>query len=218
MIAEWLAEGRHRALPVVLLATTIAGWGSRGLKAAQAVPPEDPPSHSVTPATLVPSPTESKFATGARKAPRGGTAVPAVADTRAAAAAGRPHPTSTSNQVRAVGALRDPFKAPPPPQPKLRPDLMPTGLLPPGPRGLIIKQLRLEGIVRQESSHIMIAVVANNSNVAYFLRENEALYDGVVTRIAQGAVYFKENFLDAEGATNSREVVMRLEPTTGESK
>src|SRR5712692_3046241 len=78
---------------------------------------------------------------------------------------------------------RDPFKLPPPPGPggevsageELR------SSLPPG--ALVISQLRLEGVVRLDQSNTMIAVVTNYRNRAYFLRENDAVYNGVVSKI-----------------------------------
>lgn len=122
---------------------------------------------------------------------------------------------------KAVAARRDPFKAlvwasgPTTGQPGEVPI---TGPLPPGARGLVISQLLLEGIVRQDLSNTMIAVVANESKRAYFLRENDTLYNGVVSKITPDAVYFKENILDPSGQVGSREVVKRMGPAPGEVK
>ena len=51
--------------------------------------------------------------------------------------------------VNALAGKRDPFKVPPPPQTNGKGDGM-DGPLPPGVRGLVIGQLRLMGIVREE--------------------------------------------------------------------
>ena len=56
----------------------------------------------------------------------------------------------------------------------------------------------------------MIAVVDNSSNRAYFLRENDAVYNGVVSKITPDSVVFRENGLDASGKMVVREVVKRL--------
>ncbi len=56
----------------------------------------------------------------------------------------------------------------------------------------------------------MIAVVDNVSNRAYFLRENDAVYNGIVTKITPDAVIFRENALDQSGKVVTREVVKRL--------
>jgi hypothetical protein len=42
----------------------------------------------------------------------------------------------------------------------------------------------------------MIAVVTNYTKRAYFLRENDTVYNGIVSRITPDAVYFKENTLN----------------------
>lgn len=91
-----------------------------------------------------------------------------------------------------------------------------TGPLPGGLRGLLISRLMLEGIVRQDTTNTMIAVVANEKHLAYFLRENDALYNGLVSKITPDAVYFTENYLDLAGKVNTREVVKRMSTAPGE--
>jgi hypothetical protein len=78
--------------------------------------------------------------------------------------------------------------------------------------------LRLKGVVRDGATRKMIAVVTTTNNRAYFLREGEALYDGVVSKITSDAVYFKGNIVDAKRAAGSREVVKTLSPAAGEAK
>lgn len=111
--------------------------------------------------------------------------------------------------VNALAGKRDPFKVPPPPKMGGGAD-DPDGPLPAGVRGLVIGQLRLEGIVREENSHTMIAVVANRENLAYFLRIHEDVYNGVVSRITPDAIYFRQKRRDAGGRIEAREVVLRL--------
>ena len=94
----------------------------------------------------------------------------------------------------------------------------PTGPLPQGVRGLLITQLRLEGVVREQASNKMIAVVTNETKRAYFLYENESVYNGVVSKITPDAVYFKENVLDPNGRVTTREVVRRLGSAPGEGR
>ncbi len=110
-----------------------------------------------------------------------------------------------------VVGRRDPFKLPGPP-------VVSTGgaggdnigPLPPGTRGLVIGRLRLEGIVRLETSNTLIAVVDTTANRAYFLRENDAVYNGVVAKITPDSVTFRENALDSAGKVFTRDVVLRL--------
>lgn len=120
----------------------------------------------------------------------------------------------------AEGAIRDPFKLPPPPEenPGNQGEIV-TGPLPPGSRGLIISQLKLEGIVQLgKDNPKMIAVLANPANRAFFLHVNDPLYNGVITKITPDSVYFNEDVKDAEGKTTSHEVVKKLAPASGEKK
>lgn len=130
--------------------------------------------------------------------------------------------TSSSPKFRPVeGSNRDPFKIPPVvPEVNLQPgEIVISGPLPPGSRGLIIGQLKLEGIVRQgKENPKMIAVLANPANRAFFLHENDPLYNGVITKITPDSVYFREDVKDAEGKTSSREVIKKLGPASGEKK
>src|SRR5579863_5550154 len=119
----------------------------------------------------------------------------------------------------AEGSLRDPFRLPPPVTENAGTQPMDMGPLPAGSRGLIIDQLKLEGIVRQgKENPKMIAVLANSANRAYFLHENDPLYNGVITKITPDSVYFKEDVRDAAGNTTSREVIKKMAPAPGEKK
>jgi hypothetical protein len=127
----------------------------------------------------------------------------------------------------AESGLRDPFLVPPPPLP---PTAGPPGVeggcnveikgsVPPGTRGLIICQLKLEGIVRLgKSNPKLIAVLANSANRAYFLHENDPLYDGVVAKITPDSVYFREESHDPDGKTISHEVVKTLRSAPGDKQ
>ena len=127
--------------------------------------------------------------------------------------------------LTATSGRRDPFKFPPPPGkggaegvPEGAGPGGPAGPLPPGVRGLIISQLKLEGTVRQETSNVMIAVVTNETRRAYFLRNNDAVYNGAVSKITPDAIYFKENVLDSNGRVSTQEVIKRMGPAAGEGR
>jgi hypothetical protein len=77
-----------------------------------------------------------------------------------------------------------------------------------GKRCLVIDQLVLRGVVRTASG--MIAVVANSVNKAYFLHENDPVFNGYVVRITGDSVVFKENTVDRVGHQGTREVVKRV--------
>jgi hypothetical protein len=121
-----------------------------------------------------------------------------------------------------VAGKRDPFKLPEAAGGKGGAESVmestPGGVLPPGVRGLLISQLKLEGVVREETANKMIAVVINETKRAYFLTENESVYNGVVSKITPDAVYFKENVLDPNGHVTTHEVVKRLGSAPGEGR
>jgi len=82
----------------------------------------------------------------------------------------------------------------------------------------VIAGLRLEGIVRQQPADEMIAVVTNDTKRAYFLRVNDTVYNGVVSKITPVAIYFKENTLDSRGRVVTRDVEIKLGSALGEGK
>jgi hypothetical protein len=118
-----------------------------------------------------------------------------------------------------MAGKRDPFKLPPAPSNKVPGEAQESAAgLPPGNRGLIISQLKLQGVVHEEASNKMLAVVTNDTKRAYFLTENDAVYNGVVSKITPDAVYFKENVLDQNGRVSAREVIKRLGSAPGEGR
>jgi hypothetical protein len=97
----------------------------------------------------------------------------------------------------------------------------PGGPLPGGKRGLLISDLQLEGVIREQTDNKMTAMVTrmtDQKRLAYFLHENDSVYNGVVSKITPDAVYFKENVLDPDGHVTTREVVKRLSPAPGEGR
>jgi hypothetical protein len=79
-----------------------------------------------------------------------------------------------------------------------------------GKRCLVIDQMVLRGVVRTANG--MIAVVSNTSNKAYFLKENDPVFNGVVVKITGDSVVFKEHTVDNIGRAGTREVVKRVSP------
>jgi hypothetical protein len=72
--------------------------------------------------------------------------------------------------------------------------------------------------VRQAPADDMIAVVTNYTKRAYFLRVNDAVHNGVVSKITPEAIYFKENTLDSRGRVATREVEVKLGSAPGEGR
>jgi len=77
-----------------------------------------------------------------------------------------------------------------------------------GKRCLAIDQIALTGIVKSDSG--MIAVVVNALNKAYFLRENDPVFNGYVVKITGDSIIFKETIQDKLGKPFEREVTKKI--------
>jgi hypothetical protein len=77
-----------------------------------------------------------------------------------------------------------------------------------GKRCLEIDQIVVRGVVKSETG--MIAVVVNAINKAYFLKENDPVYNGYVLKITGDSVVFKETYQDKLGKELTREIVKKL--------
>lgn len=77
-----------------------------------------------------------------------------------------------------------------------------------GKRCLAIDQINLKGVVRSENG--MIAVVVNALDKAYFLRENDPVFNGYVVRITGDSIIFKETVQDKLGKPFTREVTKKI--------
>ena len=77
-----------------------------------------------------------------------------------------------------------------------------------GKRCLVIDQIDLKGVVKTPRG--MIAMVENTAKKAYFLRENDPVFNGYVLKITGDSVIFKENTTDNQGRTQTRDVVKRV--------
>lgn len=182
---------RRRILKSVLVVTALSAWAWTGTGRTSPLPDPAPKTKAAKVSKKAPTKTAEKHA-------------------------------ASGGSLQPVGNLRDPFKLPPPPAevaPGTAGEIPGLGPLPPGPRGLIISQLKLEGIVRVgQNNPKLIAVLANSANRAYFLHENDALYNGVITKITPDSVYFREESRDGEGKMSSHEVIKKLAPESGEKK
>lgn len=77
-----------------------------------------------------------------------------------------------------------------------------------GKKCLEIGAINLRGVVRSESG--FIAVVTNSLNKAYFLRENDPVFDGYVVKITGDSIVFQETQHDRLGKAFTREVVKKI--------
>lgn len=77
-----------------------------------------------------------------------------------------------------------------------------------GKKCLEIGQIALRGVVRSDNG--MIAVVTNGLNKAYFLRENDPVFNGYVVKITGDSIVFKETVQDKLGKPFTRDVVKKI--------
>jgi hypothetical protein len=77
-----------------------------------------------------------------------------------------------------------------------------------GKRCLAIGEINLKGVVKADTG--MIAVVVNTLNKAYFLRENDPVFNGYVVKITGDSIIFKEQMQDKLGKPFMREVTKKI--------
>ncbi len=77
-----------------------------------------------------------------------------------------------------------------------------------GKRCLAIDQIALKGVVKSDVG--MIAVVVNAMDKAYFLRENDPVFNGYVVKITGDSIVFKETFHDRLGKSLTRDITKTI--------
>jgi hypothetical protein len=107
------------------------------------------------------------------------------------------HPT-----ISMAGGRRDPFLSP-----VVNHSMGGSGCST-GKRCLAVDQIALTGIVKADGG--MIAVVINAMNKAYFLRENDPVFNGYVVKITGDSIVFKETLQDKLGKSFTREVTKKI--------
>jgi Tfp pilus assembly protein PilP len=112
-----------------------------------------------------------------------------------------PKPPKPEEKKWAMNGKRDPFFSPVVQQP--------TGSgCSTGKKCLEIGQINVRGVVKAENG--FIAVVTNTLNKAYFLHENDPVFNGYVVRITGDSVVFQETVQDKLGKPLIREVVKKI--------
>lgn len=77
-----------------------------------------------------------------------------------------------------------------------------------GKKCLEINAINLRGVVKSDSG--FIAVVTNNIGKAYFLHENDPVFNGYVVKITGDSIVFQETVQDKLGKSSTHEVVKRI--------
>jgi Tfp pilus assembly protein PilP len=78
-----------------------------------------------------------------------------------------------------------------------------------GKKCLAIDQISVRGVVKADSG--MIAVVVNALDKAYFLRENDPVFNGYVEKITEDSIIFKETYQDKLGKPLTRDITKRIQ-------
>jgi hypothetical protein len=116
--------------------------------------------------------------------------------------------TAKGEQRMADAARRDAYKRDPFLSPVVSRVGGPTAGCSGGKRCLAADSISLRGIVKSQDG--MIAVVVNAANKAYFLRENDPIFNGYVARITSDSMVLRENTQDVLGRKGTRDIVKKL--------
>lgn len=155
------------------------------------------PAKEMPKAVAVKVPTKEAAKSAVAKKPAQAQTTVAVQDSKAAEGDKKP----ASKVISAVGR-RDPFVSP-----VVKLGTGGSGCST-GKRCLAIDQIALKGVVKADVG--MIAVVVNAMNKAYFLRENDPVFNGYVVKITGDSIVFKETFHDRLGKPLTRDVTKTI--------
>lgn len=129
-------------------------------------------------------------------------------------------PMTADDKVAPIGATADASKAPKPEEKKWAMSGKRDPFFSPvvqqttgsgcstGKKCLEIGQINVRGIVKSQDG--FIAVVTNSLNKAYFLHENDPVFNGYVEKITGDSVVFQETYQDNLGKPVTREVTKRV--------
>jgi Tfp pilus assembly protein PilP len=206
------AQAGAAAAPVAAKATPVPAPAKSAAPAAQlktAVAKSSP--STAQPAAAKPEVTKAAVVV-AKADPMKAPAKPAAKETKPAAAessaaadvksemATAPKEAKAEDKKWAMNGKRDPF---------FSPVVQQNGSgCSTGKKCLEIGTINLRGVVKSDNG--FIAVVTNNLNKAYFLRENDPVFNGYVVKITGDSVVFQETVQDKLGKAFTREVVKRI--------
>ena len=176
--------------------------------AAKSQTPATPAKQSATTHTKTPTPTSGPVhakavapkkpkTVAAKTTPKPKKTTPSLAEAAAAVAQNAPAKLPSPGK-------RDPFLSPV----AAAAARGPAASCSTGKRCLPVEQISLKGIVQTKEGNI--AMVENGAKRSYYLRENDALFDGSVVKITSDSVTFRQESSDILGRTVSKEVVKKV--------
>lgn len=197
------APAAAKAVPVAKPATTAAKAVSPSVKPVAMVAAKPAPAaKSAAPAAkpAVPAAAAPKTVVVAKQDSAKQVQAANTKPAAPVAEAAKPQPKPEEKHW-AMNGKRDPFFSPVVQQP--------TGSgCATGKKCLEIGNINVRGVVKSDTG--FIAVVTNNLNKAYFLRENDPVFNGYVVKITGDSVVFQETVEDKLGKPFTREVVKRI--------
>jgi Tfp pilus assembly protein PilP len=166
--------------------------------------PKAADAHAKTSANQVSSVPAQKVKVSARPSAKPTAAVKNAPKTQAVVAVQNSNVTNEKKTPKAMTAVghRDPFVSP-----VVAMGAMGSGCSS-GKRCLAIDQIALKGVVKSDNG--MIAVVVNAMDKAYFLHENDPVFNGYVVKITGDSIVFKETFHDKLGKALTRDVTKMM--------
>lgn len=167
-----------------------------------AAPKAAPPAHpAATPFARKPAPASAPAPKPELKPAAQESKPAATVPTAPVAAAAPPASVQMAKPYSSTGK-RDPFLSP------IQVASTGSGGCSGGKRCLMINQITLRGIVKSVNG--WIAVVENSAQKTYFLRENDPVLNGFVSRITGETVVFKESVVDTLGHQSQRDITKHV--------
>jgi hypothetical protein len=183
-----------------------AAESNAALAATQGQTVKVPPVHRPAPAKRAVTPRRSTAVISPAPTPApqppATTAKPEEAPGVAVAEQQAPDAKSDRKKTFVITGKRDPFLSP-----VVNRSALGSGCNT-GKKCLAIDQISLRGVVKSEAG--MIAVVVNAMDKAYFLHENDPVFNGYVVKITGDSIVFKETVQDQLGKPVIREVTKKI--------
>jgi AMIN domain len=197
---EGAAPSVAKNTPAPSVKTAVAKTSAAAQPQAAAKPALVPAKVAVAKAPAAPA-SKPEPKQQAKAAPAGKPAAAAVSEPAASTkSATAPKQSKPEEKKWAMNGKRDPF---------FSPVVQTNGSgCSTGKKCLEIGGINLRGVVKSDAG--FIAVVTNNLNKAYFLRENDPVFNGYVVKITGDSVVFQETIQDKLGKPFTREVVKRI--------
>jgi Tfp pilus assembly protein PilP len=170
-------------------------------KVAKVAAPATPAAPKVAAANLATAPKSTKKSAHAVATKIAAEPAPTAAESADALKLPKPEEKKPEEKKWAMNGKRDPFFSP------VVQQVSGSGCST-GKKCLEIGQINVRGVVKADSG--FIAVVTNSLNKAYFLHENDPVFNGYVMRITGDSVVFQETVQDKFGKPVTREVTKRI--------